>query len=473
MQMSKTIKILFVILGMGYVSVSCQNWLDIEPGNAVTEDKLFSSKEGFLQALNGVYLDLNDEALYGATLLCRDIEILSHSYQISYNNADYTDLAGYQYKREYPKKIFQATWDKAYTLILTVNRILAQAEQKKTILGDQYEILKGELYALRAMLHFDMLRLFGPVIVLEPTQKSIPYNTSGEIATNELLGADEVLRRVVADLVQAELALQEDPIITQGPELDEHGELFFKYRTLRLNYYAVKALQARVYLYSEGINSAYRNKAFEAATLVIRENEVKGWFPFVVPTEIQGSTPDRIFSTEVLFMNQNNRRVEIFKSYFDPAVSNDNILAPSSEFLSALYAETDYRYRPIWLTSNEKSFRCCYKYASVPNGRSNDLVPLFRLSEMYLIAAETAPDPKEGLSRYLNPLIFSRYGRTVTAGDDLEEAIQAEYRREFLGEGQLFFYYKRKNRTLLPSGDMVMKPEYYVIPLPDSEMMYR
>ena len=42
--------------------------------------------------------------------------------------------------------------------------------------GKMRKMIIGEAMALRAFLHFDMLRLFGPVYKLHPEMESIPYN---------------------------------------------------------------------------------------------------------------------------------------------------------------------------------------------------------------------------------------------------------------------------------------------------------
>jgi hypothetical protein len=52
--------------------------------------------------------------------------------------------------------------------------------------------------------------------------------------------------------------------------------------------------------------------------------------------------------------------------------------------------------------------------------------------------------------------------------------IQKEYQKEFWGEGQLFFYYKRTNKTSIPSAisgtaNVTMTAAKYVVPLPLSE----
>lgn len=458
---------------IGYTSTSCNAWLDLQPSDSITEDKLFSTKDGFFQAVNGIYLDLNTSELYGGTLLCSDIEVLAQRYSITSENADMTNMAQYKYKETYPKETFQKTWDKAFSLILTINRIIDNTSKKQEMLGTDYDLLRGELYALRAMLHFDMLRLFGPVMSINPKAKSIPYNIATEPTVGELLPADEIIKKVVADLTRAEVSLASDPIIYYGPLFNNQGSNNSngRYRTLRLNFYAVKALQARVFLYGLPIDPAYKQKAFEACSKVITDNNAKGWFSFITMADLQASSPNRIFSKEILFMNQNNRRNEIHKNFFDPALTNSKVLAPATDMLSALYTEIDYRYKNIWLTSNEKSFRCFFKYDNVQDSVLRDLVPMIRLSEVYLIAAETAPNPQQGMREYLNVLLPNRGINIVT--DNLEQALEREYQREFFGEGQLFYYYKRKNKTTLPGNEMAMQSANYVVPIPDSEMQYR
>lgn len=57
---------------------------------------------------------------------------------------------------------------------------------------------------------------------------------------------------VIHDLQEAEKALANDPIITKGTLMESAGNEsnFLRYRVLRMNYYAVQGLMARVYLYA-------------------------------------------------------------------------------------------------------------------------------------------------------------------------------------------------------------------------------
>ena len=96
-------------------------------------------------------------------------------------------------------------------------------------------------------------------------------------------------------------------------------------------------------------------------------------------------------------------------------------------------------------------------------------IPLIKLSEMYLIAAEASGDID-----YLETLRANRgYGSNpLPAGADLQEEIQNEYRKEFIAEGQLFYYYKRQNLASIPFASQAMNRDTYVFPVPDNELEF-
>ena len=55
--------------------------------------------------------------------------------------------------------------------------------------------------------------------------------------------------------------------------------------------------------------------------------------------------------------------------------------------------------------------------------------------------------------------------------EEMQKAILRDARRDFIGEGQLFYYYKRLDYKTLPDMGVVMTGNY-VFPMPDDEMEF-
>ena len=167
----------------------------------------------------------------------------------------------------------------------------------------------------------------------------------------------------------ARSALLNDPVITEGTLMSSagNGSNFLRYRALRLNYYAVSALLARVNLYA-----GQKQDALTYAVEVIRASN-NGIFPFVDRSLVVGNPedPDRIFSSEVVFALSHAKRSQLFLNYFNPARTTFTFRMESDLISKAIFgggAETggyqdDYRNRVNWSTSGEN--RYFYKYTDM------------------------------------------------------------------------------------------------------------
>ena len=244
-------KILTLILLASALCPGCSGWLDVKPYDQISEEELPESEEGFQKLLNGIYIELNSDELYGSTLSVEMIEILGGAYEIGDNSSvwgDYLDLKDYDYNTDYWRGRLNGTWNKAYALILNCNKLLKNIQGRQALFtGHNYDIIRGEALALRAMLHFDMLRLFGPVYSLNPDGTSIPYYADETLTPEALLPASQVVYKVPQDLMAARSALLNDPVITEGTLMSSagNGSNFLRYRALRLSCCAVSALLAR------------------------------------------------------------------------------------------------------------------------------------------------------------------------------------------------------------------------------------
>ena len=101
-----------------------------------------------------------------------------------------------------------------------------------------------------------------------------------------------------------------------------------------------------------------------------------------------------------------------------------------------------------------------------------------RMSEAYYIAAEcrlNQNDP-EGAVGYLNTVRNARnLGEDLNLNpnltkDQIQEEIFKEYAKEFVMEGQLFYYYKRINSPTIRFYTEGVSADTYVLPLPDDEV---
>lgn len=472
-----------MIIACTTLFASCDSWLEVKPYDQIAEGELQKSEEGYQKMLNGIYIDLNSDALYGQTLSVEMIEVMGGAYTIGTDNSvwgNYKDLSSYKYNTEYWRDRLDQTWNKAYALILNCNKILATIDGNKNLFTDgSYYIIKGEALALRAMLHFDMLRLFGPVYSKDSDKKAIPYYTKQTNSPEPILTAQEVMEKITTDYEDALNYLANDPVKTEGTMMsstEDGSSNFLRYRALRLNYYAVEALMARAYLYMGN-----KTEAFKYATDVIKTAD-QNIFPFVDKNLVIGSPadPDRIFSSEVLFALTNTSRGTIHKNFFDPSRLPNYVFRMDDSMMSNLVYggaattggyQDDYRYRACWIATG--SNRYFYKYSDmVANGSiQNTMIPMVRLGEMFLIAAESqSGDLKAGV-KYVNALRRNRGVASLTTLTP--NLLKYEYIRELYGEGQLFYLYKRLNSDIITSATSSKNPKasdlIFVVPLPDTE----
>ena len=160
--MKKYIYIILIYM-TSLIASSCSDWFDVTAPSEIRKDDHFSSVTGFQQSLIGCYIGMTDDALYGTNLSWFATEIMAHQFN-PYVNSTNIGLAywlqSFNYTNTYTTPTVEEIWEKAYNVIVNVNDELANIEEKKEILDDlNYHIIKGELLAIRAYIHFDLLRL--------------------------------------------------------------------------------------------------------------------------------------------------------------------------------------------------------------------------------------------------------------------------------------------------------------------------
>lgn len=492
--MKKTI--LYSVLVLLFLcTTSCEKWLDVNPKSEIKAAKLFSTEAGFKDALTGLYIAMTSKDVYGANLSWQAIEFMAGQYDGG--KSSWIELQKYNFGHSTSKKFIDAVWAKEYNIISETNLLLESLEEKGNILNPTlYNVIKGEALAIRAMCHFDLMRLFakgklgGRQDVL--SELCVPYVTeySKEITGRQTYEA--TLQLLHRDLDEALFCLKSDPLYTGTEERPEDYEditddVFFKDtsykgRETRLSYPAVLLLNARVYLWEGN-----QKKALENAENLIGAYEQyiaqgkKRWATESSDVSNEGESRDYVFQGELLFALDVQKLDEYVADAYLEHVNgnyNNDRLIQSEAFVEELFttlSTSDLRFRKQWQIAGTNYLTV--KIRKTEGNRYTNYLPLMRISEAYLIAAECLKESNKGLAvDYLN---FLKSKRNIPSSAFLPEDIPAaelqqeiikDYRREFIQEGQLFFCYKRLGLQTFPAIQYdEMSDMQYQLPYPDIE----
>lgn len=463
----KTKSIYIIILGIvtGMIS-SCNKWLDVEPNSQVKSSELFKTESGFKEALAGVYTLMTAEKLYGKELQYGMMGVLSHewsSFPLSYN-----EEADYNYQGSTVQGRINNVWNGLYQGISNANNLINEIDAKKSMFtGDNYSIIKGEALALRAFLHFELARLFGASYLVDMNKPAIPYVTQYSAKQTVQSTVKETYEFIRKDLEAAKELLKADPIFTGRTitEADDNGYLIN--RQLHLNYYAIEALLARIYYYTGDYDNARK-----AANAVI----TSGKFTFSTQANLSAGN-DLTGAPEQIFGLQINNLFAYSTINLSKDGSTTTTFFLNAATRNAYYPEgsVDYRFTYLFeVGEGDKSSNYYLRKYNAPQSldlyyRNKSVV--IKISEMYFIIAGS--NLAEGKS-IIDPLNKVRQARGLTAltiePTDPAATFIAEFRKDFFGEGQLFYLYKRLNRAIITGTDKnLIDIKAYVLPLPVAE----
>jgi len=145
--------------------------------------------------------------------------------------------------------------------------------------------------------------------------------------------------------------------------------------------------------------------------------------------------------------------------------------------VTSIYPSSDDFRKEYLVITNSNGYDISVKYADV-DSENGGKVPMIRLSEMYLIAAESGfnahKDVAIGLLEELrkNRGIAEEISTTITY-DNFVKELTREARREFIGEGQLFYWYKRLGLPVdQGSTTITLEPSQFCLPLPATEVEF-
>ena len=468
--MKRKITHIILIVTTALVANSCSKWLEVYPRTQLPEHEMFASEQGFVDAMTGVYIGMSSESAYGNTFTQR---------QLAWAASEWSNLAGgaldfqrHQWHTDDARRFIESMYKEWYMLIARINTTLQNMERYKDVFTtpNLYETLKGEALALRAFLHFDLIRFFGP----NPERpelggEHLTYATTVDTDLKYPISFEAYKTKLFEDIVEAQKLLRNiDPIKHFAPNdtrvrSTTIGFLptndYFLHRAIKMNYFGAVALEARMRLWY-GENA----RAFEAAMEVINATNPNGEPKFPLGTIADINAQRRLMQNEHIFALHNSFMHMFWRSQYDggtnfqgttEGTATSGIVgmfggpSPSGTNLN------DIR-RQLWsltvATTNPVNRYSTNKYR-VPEGSQNNQPnndirqrPMLRISEMYFIAIE-AGDVSTGQKLWDEFADSRRITRTTLSTDllELRTQILVEFRKELYAEGQLFYFYKRLN----------------------------
>ena len=456
--MKRYISILLVTVAASALA-SCSSWFDVSPKTDVKAELLFNSESGFESALTGLYVKMTENNSYGKAFTMEFMSRLEQRYD-NISDANKTAIYTYNESNSAGAKSKQAAmWMASYNIIANANNMLKWMDIKGEEVLPEVSTrnrMRGEALAVRAMVHFDLLRCWGPMYRSDSTAKSIPYRLVIDSSRQPYLPANEVVDYIIADLKQAEelLAYQEDTPLS--------GILHQNMR-YRFSLHSVRALMARVLNYRNDKDGAYRyaKMAIDGSELELANDQTLFNDPALFCETLFGLS---YYDMSNLMPEWTETAPESAHSY----ILRDNLRQTYD------LNENDARYRNnlgfIHFNDMTPPRAISRKYV-----RNQNLVPLIRLAEMYYILCESAP--LETAHEAIN-MVYEARGLNTTTQFSSEaariDALDSEYLKEFYAEGQYFPFLKLHERTkfLNCPASITMTKNEYVFPLPDGEIEY-
>lgn len=423
MAMNKKFQHITAVFLLALIAVSGCKKLDQVNYAGVPAGKVFTDSISFTEALNGLYNTLGAKEYYGAFFpMLADLNS-DNGIAGGYNNSSLAEFGNYQVGSS--NLFLENMYVSLYNSIGTANAILASLNTvsgMKAPAGQLKANVKGSCLAIRALVHFDLLRAFGyhwdllspygiPVVLT-------PQGLGNKVARSTVA---QTYKAILHDLNEADDSLQASPSRNAN------------YINLRV----VQALKARVLFYM---------KDYAAAKLEADSVINDGAYKLLDGNNFQTIYTARKSSESIfeLAFNQQNQSFFNVYTYSRTAAASTEVFFIASLNLDSFLVKRIGDLRVNLLDFNSPNI--------APNGRTlkyrgeisrDNPAYLIRLPEMYLIRAADLGLAGGGLAD-LN-LIRTNRGLPVlnagTLGSEaaFQQALEDERRAEFNFEGHRYF----------------------------------
>lgn len=449
------------LVALGFTA--CNKQLDLTPTDTIDPSKAFRSVKDLNEGLLGAYAQLNYYSSIFYTSRITDEVMLP-----SENN---TGSGVATHRWQYDGSFVHDAWLDNYTAIDRANRVLSALDGIQPKVGEEAakQQYHGELLAIRAYCHFELIRNFASRY--EADSLGVPYMEQWGIGSPARLSFAATMAKINADLTAAKGLIPAD----------------FSDVT-RITLPAVSAIQARVALYEKNWDNAikYATEAINAVPLAARSAFTNIWRDKTTSEVLwklkriasDGETPLGNAYTQATFLDDPAGS----RIYYAASYKLTNLFDKTNDIRFGAYIKVDADRAAAGKTPN-----AVIKYTSDdPDNRNLVDIKLFRTGEMYLIRSE-AYAQKENLALAkadLNALRAQRISGYVAQDfankDAIVTALLTERFKELAFEGHRHFDLRRYNLPISRNpedavnalGAVLLTPDraQYVWPIPNSEI---
>ncbi|MBO9152643.1 RagB/SusD family nutrient uptake outer membrane protein [Chitinophaga sp. GCM10012297] len=444
---------LLSILAWWMTAASCLGELDIKPTDIKDQDVAFETVTDVNTGVLGVYAGLGTSTL-GISSLLADENMLSAE------NIGNRGVLAFSWRQDPVNPDVIVAWQSFYQVLDRANRILDVIDEVPYTMTDAgwHSQLKGELLALRAFCHFELLRHYA--VDYEPASPGIPVMTSSSIGKPARDAVQRVYQQINEDLAEAR-----NLIPASFNDLD------------RVTRTAVIAMQARAALYQKSWDAA-----IAAATDVIN----------AVPLATAAQFPD-IWTdkgtAEVIWKLKREAQDARFGEFFRDGAGRITY-APSFKLLATFDAANDVRFnayiRDLAPAAPARRWSVGKYTGGQPAFANLADIKLFRASEMYLVRAEAYAfkgelDKGTDDLNDLRAMRIAGYADVSFANTDLlNAAVQEERFKELAFEGHRYYDLRRRKADIVrlpedvaqvtdPRTKLTPDDQAYYLPIPLKE----
>jgi len=431
----------FYILSIFILITSCEDYLNPKPVDLLSDDLAIVDLKSAENAVGGMYR--NFTPLVGLSVIAGDF--MSDNLKHNGTFSDYAEINN--------KKISSAngqvlsTWDNIYELLFICNFIIEKVNSLDNISTEDKTRIITEARFFRAYAYYFGVNTFGPM----PLVTTPLVTTNRDIARTPVEEIETFIETELNDaLNKLSITSENDPyFLTNG---------------------AVKALLARFYFQKED----YQKAEIFANDVINGVNVANYSLASTYASAIAEESSESIL--EVFYDNVDNPGTDNNYGLWNLFVGRREII-PSDAFITFLQSFGGDRLNSLSFNSSSIGDRD-NGYTISRYGTNGSNIPVFRLSEMYLIRAESRAQ-QNNLTQALQDLNFLRSRRgfitdlTISTQADLLVAIANERRAELAFEGNRWFDLKRSGTANIALGNI---PGWDVtdllFPIPQNEILY-